>query len=67
MAQLAVQGFVESYFGAHSTISNARAAGRALATINSWRFDHGTNSLKRQHRSASFLALAISLAHQFLR
>jgi serine/threonine protein phosphatase PrpC len=58
-AQLTIQGFVESYFGARSTIGNARAAGRSLATINSWLFNHSTNDPDRQQSSASFLALLL--------
>lgn len=58
-AQLTTQGFVESYFGARTTLSNARAAGRALATINSWLFMQGGSDPEQQPASASFLALLL--------
>ena len=58
-AQLTTQGFVESYFGARHTLSNARAAGRGLATINSWLFTQGLNDPALPPASASFLALLL--------
>lgn len=58
-AQLTTQGFIESYFGARSTLSNARAGGRALATINSWLFTQGFNDPEQPPASASFLALLL--------
>lgn len=58
-AQLTTQGFVESYFGARNTLSNARAAGRGLATINSWLFTQGSNDPAQPPASASFLALLL--------
>ena len=56
-AQLTTQGFVESYFGAQNTLGNARAAGRGLATINSWLFTQGLNDPGQARASASFLGL----------
>ena len=58
-AQLTIQGFTESYFGARATLSNARAAGRALSTINSWLFNQGRTEPQRQETSASFTALLL--------
>ncbi len=58
-AQLTTQGFVESYFGARNTLSNARAAGRGLATINSWLFTQGITDPEQPPASASFLALLL--------
>jgi hypothetical protein len=38
VAQLAVHGFAEGYFGAVATLGSGRAAGIALSSMNSWLF-----------------------------
>ena len=58
-AQLTTQGFIESYFGAQNTLGNARAAGRGLATINSWLFTQGLHDPGQPRASASFLGLLL--------
>jgi hypothetical protein len=59
-AAWAAHGFAEGYFGAATTLSPTRAAGKALEAINSWLFGYGSSRQQNPGLHVCFAAMLMA-------